>query len=144
MHCGCFLRKGVVYVPTYGMIEKGFYRAIEPVAVVAVEETKALRLALLQTIDRGNPPVPSLPRGEWPKPVVLKYAGVRTWLAFARETSNWSIQERDGIYKIQGYQTTERGSWKEDPAQTISFPPGTEVDTIIDRLIAILQAATQI
>jgi hypothetical protein len=143
MYSHFYLRNGTVYVPTMGMMEKGFYRGIEPVAVVSVTNTDALREALAAAIARGNPVVPKLRRREWPPPVVLKYAGVKSWSAFERGMMLWSIEEKDGVRKIVGTRKGSDGAMVDDPAQTVSFPPGTPVQDVVNRMIAILQEAAQ-
>jgi hypothetical protein len=73
---------------------------------------------------------------------VLKYAGVKTWSAFARGTSNWHINEKDGNYEIVAMRDRRSGGgWEEDPDQRIKFAPGTGLETVIDRMIEILQSA---
>ncbi len=144
MNCHLYLRKGAVYMPTMGIMGRGFYRGVEPVAVVSVTDTDGLRRALVATISRGNPAV-SQPqrRQDWPPPVLLKYAGVKTWSAFERGMQLWDIKEKDGIFQIAGNAKQPNGMWLEDPEQTITFPPGTSVDSVIDRMIAILQEAAR-
>jgi hypothetical protein len=73
----------------------------------------------------------------------LKHAGVKTWSAFARGTSSWSIKKKDGSYQIVGYRTHRDGHWEEDPEQKITFPPRSAPDEVIDRMIAILQDAAR-
>lgn len=141
MYHHLYLRNSTVYVPTVGKVDRGFYRNVEPVAVVSVSNTEALHQALATTIARGNPAVPMLLRREWPPPVVLKYAGVKSWSAFERGMQLWSMEEKDGFYQIAGNTKQPNGLWKEDPAQTIDFPPGTSADEVIDRMVAIVQAA---
>ena len=143
MNCHIYLRKGAVYIPTMGKMGKGFYRGVEPVAVISTSNTEALRQALAATIARGNPDVPTLLRREWPPPVLLKYAGVKSCSAFERGMLLWNIVEKDGIYQIAGHTKKPNGMWKEDPEQTIKFTPETGVDTVVDRMIAILQEATR-
>jgi len=75
--------------------------------------------------------------------VVLKYAGVKTWSAFARNARTWRLREKDGGYQIGGYRKHEKGYWVEDPEQTIEFPAGTTIDEVIDRMIGILQDAAR-
>jgi hypothetical protein len=143
MNCHISLRNGIVYMPTMGKMSKGFYRGVEPVAVVAAENTEALRQALNGTIARGNPAVPQPQRRQdWPPPVVLKYAGVKSWSAFERGRRVWDINEKDGVFQIAGNIRGLNG-WVEDPKQTITFPPGTSVDSVIDRMIAILHDAAR-
>ena len=135
----CYLRKGVVYVPTIGK-RGGAYSDIEPVEVVPVADPEGLRRAFLNVIARKNAVIP-LVKGKWPPWVVQKYVGVKSWSAFASSASSWNIVENKGIYKIIGDRMHPDGYWVEDKDQTIEFPPGTTVDTVIDRMITILQAA---
>jgi hypothetical protein len=141
MLCRFYLRRAIVYIPTYGIIEKGFYRTVEPVAVVPVSNLEALRQALHDTIARGNPSVPNLARGQWPQPVTLEHAGIKTWGEFNRGASYWGIEEDDGIFRIIGHEQHTREGWKEDPGKSQMFPAGSNVDEVVDRMIAILQAA---
>ena len=106
-----------MFVPTSGNVHPGLHRDIEPVAVVPVSNPDAIREALKATIARGNPPTPHYPRGSRPQPVVLKYADVKTWSAFARGMSSWSIKEKDESYQIVGYRMNRDGHWEEDPEQ---------------------------
>jgi hypothetical protein len=137
----CYLKKGVVYVPTVGN-RRGVYTLIEPVDVVPVTNTEGLRTAFRNAIAKKNVDVPLI-KGKWPPPVLPKYAGVKTSAAFDRGASTWNIKDDDEKYKIVGYRQHPDGYRVEDPAQTIEFPPGTSVDVVVDRMIAILQEAAQ-
>ena len=137
-----YLRHGIVYVPTTAKRGTSVYTAIEPVAVVPVTHSDGLRRAFLDTIGRKNIAVLP-PKGKWPAPVLLKYAGVKTWAAFARDASVWNLEENDGVYRIVGHRVHAKGYWVEDPAQKIEFPPGATVDDVIDRMVAILQDAAR-
>jgi hypothetical protein len=139
----CFLKTGIVYVPTVAKLKTGAYTDIEPVAVSPVANTEALRRALSDAISRGNMIVPNPSKDHWPPPVLLKYAGAKTWSAFARGASTWSIKEKEGSYQIAGYRTHPKGYWEEDPHHKITFPPGSTVDDVIERMIAILQDAAR-
>lgn len=135
--------KGILFVPTTGLVEKGLLRNMEPVSVVAISDTEGVRKALQTTISRGNPSTPHFSSGIYPAPIVLKHAGVRSWSAFSREAISWSIQKESGAYRIIGYRKHAKGYWEEDPEQKIEFPPGSTVDQVIDRTIAILQEAAR-
>ena len=102
MFLGYYLRTGVVYIPTWGRMPNGAGREIEPVTVVPVSDTAALRGAFRETIARGNPSVPQLRGGDWPEPVVLKYAGVKSLSAFAKSARMWHLIGRDSIYELVG------------------------------------------
>jgi hypothetical protein len=143
MNCHISLRNGIVYMPTMGKMSKGFYRGVEPVAVVPAKNTEGLREALKATIARGNPAVSQPQRQQdWPPPVILKYAGVKSWSEFERGRRVWDINESGGIFQIAGNIRSPQG-WVEDRDQTIKFPAGTSVDSVIDHMIAILQDASR-
>jgi hypothetical protein len=142
MRLNLYLRNRKVFVPTMGAVHKRLYRDIEPVAVADVSDADGIRQALHATVARGNPPTPYYPRGSYPQPVVVKCAGVKTWSAFARGTSTWSIRGDDEKYKIIGYYMHTDG-WAEDPEQKVEFPPGSSIDIVIDRMIVILQEAAE-
>jgi hypothetical protein len=135
----CYLRKGVVYIPTVGK-RGGAYTDIDPIAVVPAADKEGLRRAFLNTIARKNVSVP-LQKGKWPPPVILKYAGVKTWPAFALGTLVWNLEEKDGLYQIFGHRVHPDGYWVRDAEQKIDFPAGTSLDIVVDRMIAILQEA---
>jgi hypothetical protein len=120
---------------------KGFYRDIEPVAITPVANTEALRKALEQMISRGNPHVPMLRRREWPPPVVLNYAGVKSWAAFQRGMLLWGLEESDNVFKIVGKRKKTDGATVDDPNQTIIFPRESKIDEVIGQLIAVFQRA---
>ena len=113
---------------------------VDPVAVVPAANTDGLRRALLEAIARKNAIVPAPLKDDWPPPILLKYAGVKTWLAFARNAAVWSIQETDGNFLICGYRTHDKGYWEEDPVQKLVFHP---VRDVVERMIAILQDAAR-
>jgi hypothetical protein len=137
-----YLRKGTVFVPTTGLVHRGPYRDMEPVTVVPVSNPEAVRQALHDAISRGNPAAPQYPRDSYPQPVVVKYAGVKSWSAFARGTLTWGIDESEGKYQIIGYSRHPDG-WRENPDQKVDLPAGSTVDDAVDRMIAILQEAVR-
>jgi len=143
MNCELYLRNGMVYLPTMGKMDEGFYRGVEPVSVAAASHTEGVRQALQATIARGNPVVPMLRRSEWRPPVLLKYAGLKSWSAFERGMSFWTIKDDGTYFRIAGQRKQPNGMWNDDPEQIVAFPPGSNVDQVIDRMIAILQDAAR-
>lgn len=141
----CYLRRGVVYMSVYAKTEAGFYRGIEPVTFVPVSQTTELHRAIAETITRGNPIIPTPRYGETSvtMPIILKHAGVKAWQAFEHGALSWKIREKDGVYQIVGQREGRYGGWVDDPDQTITFPSGTTIDQVIDRLIEILQEAAR-
>jgi hypothetical protein len=137
----CILKNGIVYVPTVARVEAGGYMDIEPVAVVPISNTEGLRRVFRNTISGGNTVIPTPTRANHPPPVLLKYAGVKSWAVFQRGASTWNIKEKDGNYQIVGYRTHRKGYWEEDSDHKIEFPSGSTVDDVIVRMISILQDA---
>jgi hypothetical protein len=142
---GLYLRKQVVFVPTTGKLdEEPIYREMEPIEVAPLSNPDEVRRALLSAIARGNPSAPRYTPGNFPPPAVLKYAGVKSWSTFERGTSAWAIEQTDGAYQIVGHRRhAKKGYWEQDPQQKLKFPPGTSVEAVIDRMIAILQDAAR-
>jgi len=139
MNCHVYLRDGIVYVPTMGKMDKGFYRGVEPVAVVSASNIEAVRQSLQAALARGNPIVPVLRRREWPPPILLKYAGVKSWSAFERGMQFWTINGENGGFRIAGQKKQPDRMWRDDPEQKIAFPPGTTIDAVVERMIEIIQ-----
>ncbi len=137
-----YLKNNVVYVPAVVQLTTGAYLDVEPVAVEPVANADGLRLALLQTIARGNSTVSPPAKGKWPAPVLLQYARAKSWSDFARGASMWSIEQNE-TYRIIGYRKHPDGYWTPDAGETISFPLGSKVDLVIDRMIAALQDAAR-
>jgi hypothetical protein len=70
----------------------------------------------------------------------LKHAGIKTWSEFNRSASYWGIGKEDGIFRIIAHQEHTRKGWEEDPENSQTFPAGSSVEEVIDRMTAILQA----
>jgi|HubBroStandDraft_4_1064222.scaffolds.fasta_scaffold13741_4 hypothetical protein len=139
MNCHLYLRKDLVYLPTMGKIGEGIYRAVEPVAVVSASDIDGIRRALEETIARGNPPAQLLRRSEYPPPLLLKYARIKSWSAFEHGLKFWIIKEKNGIFQIAGQSKRTDGGWRPEPEKTIDFPPSSTTDDMIDRMLAIVQ-----
>ena len=141
----CYLRSGIVYVPTVARRKsEPIYTNIEPVSVVPLSSPEGVRRALLAAIARKNAVIPDRDaKAVRAPPLLPKYAGVRSLSAFFRGASTWSIIEDDGNYKILCHRKHPKGYWQPDLGQEIQFPVGTTADDVVDRMIAILQEAAR-
>jgi hypothetical protein len=139
-----YLRNGTVYVPTVAQTEAGYYMDIEPVEAVSATDTGALEHAIKEAMSKGNPIVPTPRRATFPKPVVLKHANVKSWSAFEKGTLNWTIVGKSGNYQIKpGRKRPDKG-WEEDPAKIESLPPGTTLDEVARRVVALVQLSVSV
>ena len=141
MLCTCYLKKNMVYVPSIGK-RGGAYVVMEPIAAVPVANTNDLHHAFAQAIAREPVILPLLKR-QHPPFVMLKYTGDKSWAAFARSTQTWDIRETETGYKIVGWRLHPGGHLVEDKLQTIEFHLHPPLDTVIDRMIALLQEAAR-
>jgi hypothetical protein len=141
----CYLRDAIVYIPTVARRKSSpIYSNIEPVSVVPIGNVENVRRALLETIARKNPVIPDRdPKSLRERPLLPKYAGVKSLPAFFRKASAWGITEDDGVYKILIYRKHPKGYWHQDPEKEIRFPAGTKVDDVVNRMIAILDDAAR-
>ena len=137
-----YLRGDRVYLPTMVLMQTGYYVGIEPVRVLPATNALALQNAIVEVAQRGNAVVPtSMPL---PKPpVLLKYANVKSWSAFEKKALFWAIEDKAEIYQITpGRKRTDKG-WEDDPDHIESFPPGTTLDTVAQRLAALVLLAVK-
>jgi hypothetical protein len=136
-----YLRNRTAFIPTVAQTDAGFFLDVEPVEVVSATDTEALRHAVKQAIGRGNPKVPTPTRAAFPKPVVLKYAKVKSWSAFEKGCLNWTVVEKDGVYHVKpGRKRPDRG-WEDDPTRIETLPPGTGIDEVAQRVASSVQTA---
>ena len=138
-----YLRNAIAYVPTVVKLQTGAYMDVDPVAVVAVANTDGLRRALLDAIGRKNAVVPPPPKDKWPPPILLKYAGVKTWAALPAARRSGASKRRMGIFLSLAIEPIETIIGRRIPIRRPSFRPNASVDEVVDRMIAILQDAAQ-
>ena len=134
-----YLRKGSVYLPTAAQTEAGFYSDIEPVSVVSVSDSQTFQDAVKAMIAKGNPVIPTPARASYPKPVVLKYAQLKSWSAFERDTLNWAIVQIAGNYQIKPGRRRPEGGWEDDPERIEALPEGTTLDEVAKRVVELVQ-----
>jgi len=131
----------VVYLPTKGKIADGFYFNVEPVEATPVNDTVAFEGALKRTFERGNPKISMPTREEQSNPVVLGYAKVKTWSAFAKSAQGWSIEERNGVYTIAPYKNaTDHKGWVVDTERAESLSPGATIEEVVKRTVERVQS----
>jgi hypothetical protein len=146
MNISLRLHNGIVHIPTSHDVGSFFYEG-NPIASVPVEQTKELRQAIVTAIGYGNPLMSrdqarALIHSK--NPPLLKVTGARSWHVLDRDTTGlWSLTDRNGVYEIRVDEPMEPRGWHEDKAKRLSFPAGTQVEKVIDRLIAMIQDRAQ-
>jgi hypothetical protein len=137
----CYLKKGNVYLPATVSQGIALYMDVDPITVIPVMDTERLRRAMRDTLPKENAfRAPKIEDARNP-PAILKYTGDKSWPAFMRGASLWSIYEKGGMFQIEPHRVHRKGYWEQNRDQIIKFPSGTSIDVVIDRMIAILQGA---
>jgi len=141
MLCHLYLREGIVYVPTVGQADIGFYIDVDPVTVLAATDTEALRQTIRRAIDNGNPkiPAPTSPT-DYSKPILLNYAKVRSWKAFESKAEGWKIYEKKGVYQIGRIIKNQSAGSENDSMEVETLPSDAGVDDTIQRILALVQS----
>jgi hypothetical protein len=136
-----YVRKCTAYVPTVARIGLGFLD-IEPWAVASVADTGALKHAIFDAMSRGNSDIP-IPDLRTLKPVVLKYAKVKSWAAFEKGTSLWRIKEREGRYQVAPAEKARDGRGWEDPRpeNVRLLPVGISLEEAAEQVASIVQSS---
>jgi hypothetical protein len=136
-----YLRDGQVYLPTMAQTEAGFFLDVEPVETVPVDDGEALREAIVHAMSRGNPKIATPSRTSFRKPVILKYAKVKSWSEFERNCSNWAVEEQNGHFQIrQAKKRLDRG-WEDDPALVEVLPSNSSFKDVAVRLVSRMQSS---
>ena len=137
----CYLRKGIVYLPTMAKEASGIYRHWEPSYKIAINDTASLKSAFREVIERGSPLIPNQPRGNPDDAEILKHAGVKTFSAFAQSAQMWSVEDFNGVYTILPYKKGKPRGWVPDRERKVEFPLGAPAVAVCDRLISMIQTA---
>ncbi|MFA6295296.1 MAG: hypothetical protein WC666_02630 [Candidatus Paceibacterota bacterium] len=143
MLCNIYLRKDIVYIPTTGRTDAGFYINIDPVNVIHVTDTEVLHSSIKNMLDKGNPQIPTPTRNTFPKPVLLNYVKVKSWAQFEDGAICFEVFEKDGLYKIQQMKKSESKGWEDNPTNAETFTSQTEVDTIVQKIVELIQSKSE-
>jgi hypothetical protein len=114
-----YVRKGTAYIPDVALVKDGFNLDVEPVRVVDLQDIPSLVTAIHSAMTRGNPNIPKLPPGPFPKPVILEPAGVKSWAAFERRSACFSIWKDEREIEITETGRDGSGRWSDDPAVVV-------------------------
>lgn len=128
-------RRGKVYVPTTAQAEAGFYLTVEPVSVADESDASAVAAAVVATVARGNPVVPTPGRDDYREYVLLKHAGVKSLSTFERSARTWKLSKRGANFLIAPYRPGRYGGAEEDLERQESIPDTVPLTEIARRLV---------
>ena len=131
-----YLRKGLVFVPTVSRTEAGYYMDINPVAVHAASDYAGIVDSILTSISRGNPVIATPSRGNYPAPVILAHAQVKSWGTFEKSAVCWKVRLKESEYQLCLMRKSHGRGWEDDPAKTENHATPSELARRICELIA--------
>ena len=141
LHWSVYYADSKVLIPTSVKTTDGVRRIVEPMEVVDVDDIAELKRAILATIAKGNPIVPHPSQEEMSKVGILhKKLGFRSYKTFNQKATTWHIGLSDGMYSIEFSKIAADGrGFDPDPIKEITFPTGTPIESVVDKLIEIIQ-----
>jgi hypothetical protein len=131
-----FLFRQQILVPTMARTKAGYYMGIEPVEVVDSHNQQAIEQAIIRTVKRGNPSVPTPPGGtKFTKSLLLKYTKMKSISSFDKIAKSWKFAKRDGAFLIVPYRPRIDRGQEEDTERGEAIPAGVPLETAVHRLI---------
>ena len=131
-----YVRGDLVVIPTFSRATAGYFLDTEPVAVSSVRARDEFVRTLDATITTGNPRVPTPTRNCFPKPVVLRYAGVRSWKALESKAVCFTIQHFEGALELSVTGRGDDGRWTDSPIEAVGFSDSAGSAGTVQRIIS--------
>jgi len=132
-----------VYIPRMSRTESGVFLEKDPIDVVSTKDPNSVTAAIIGIVESEVPTVPTPERDGWPKPVIHKYAKLRSYAAFEREATLWSIVLRDdGVYRLAGKRRASPRGWEDDPAKILQFSGQSAIENLASALLEEIRKIT--
>ncbi|TXI44939.1 MAG: hypothetical protein E6Q50_17230 [Lysobacter sp.] len=110
-------------------------------AVADAANTELVVRAVVTALERGNPKVKTPARDAFPPPVVLPYAGVKSWKTFEKGAQTWAVDLETKHIVIRPQRTHEDGGWVDDEDKLEYFPPDTPLEKVAQRVAQLVLLA---
>lgn len=137
-----YYAKNKVLVPTSVVTTAGVGMEVDPMEIVDIDNSIEIRPALLTALSKGNAIVQHPGQDEMSKVTIHKKLGFKNFKAFNLEAKLWSILKKNEIYSIDFYKISDDGrGYNSLPDKRINFSINTPVETVVDKLIEIIQEA---
>jgi hypothetical protein len=130
-----YVRSGTAFVPDVAQTQAGFFLDVDPVRVADLDDFESLSSAIEEAMRAGNPRVPTPTRSAFPKPVILKPAGVKSWNAFVERGACFTIfRDNEGL-EITETARNEAGEWVDAPALSWRLSPSSPASELARRIV---------
>jgi hypothetical protein len=133
----CNERTGAVLIPSAAKTEAGFWLSVEPVEVAHADDETSILSGVRKIAALGVRSVPTPARDAFPKPIMLKYAGSKTWSAFVKIHMRIDVEQNaDGQFSVQPWRRGESRSYEPDLSAFRVLPIGA---TLGDAVFEVIQ-----
>lgn len=129
-----YVRKGTAFVPNVAQTEAGFFLDVEPVRVARVDDVRSLASAIEQAMVAGNPQAATPTRAAFPKPVILKPAGVKNWSAFVERGACFTVFRGEAELELTETSRNDDGEWVDAPSLSQTLPADALAGDIAQRI----------
>lgn len=134
-----YVRNGTVYLPVMARTHAGYYVDMEPVEVVSANDAQAFATVLQRAIERGNPVVPAPARDAVPKPVVLRYAKVKSWKQFEHTADYWHLSRDDDAWEFGPWKRRLDRGWEPDATRQKHLEGQRNTEDVVKSLVQSVQ-----
>jgi len=129
-------KTGAILIPHRVKTEDGFWLSVEPVETAHANDTISVVNAVRTIAGLGVRIVPTPARDAFPKPILLKYAGSKSWSAFHRTHELIALEENaNGQLTIVPWQRAHGRSYVPNLALLKALPDGATLDDAVSGVI---------
>jgi hypothetical protein len=138
----CNEKTGAVLIPCSAKTEVGFWLDVEPVEVAHADNEASILGSLRKIAALGVRSVPTPRRDAFPKPVILKFAGSKTWGAFQKIHILVHLeQSAKGQFSVQLWERVEGRSYQPGPTPPKVFQQGTSLEDAASEVAQLIRCA---
>jgi hypothetical protein len=138
--CSIIIWQGKAFIPSNGRYDNGIFTHIEP---VWVGEPLLINLtSIVKKILKTEPKVLPDPTQEDIKvqrDLMPDKTGARSWNRLCKGGISYAIDETEKGFTLEFSQLDSKNRWVFDPIKRKSFPPDTEVESIVQELLGDLE-----
>lgn len=121
-----YYKGGRFYVPTIVQTQAGLFWDRSPVRVVERQDRVAFACAIADAFKCGNVRVPNPSVDEFKNPVVSTAAGAKSWSAFMRGATSWTVSTDSGEIRVALNVEEKRGVVPSEEFVSIPGADGAE------------------
>ena len=132
--------KDRVLIPTQSMMGEagGAFLETGPVVVHEISDEQGIVRSIIEAIAKGNPIVPHPSRDAWPKPVLIKPAGVRSQVALERSSATFPTFCNGKLWHIYPSKRNAKGRWEADMTKVETHPADIPPEQLAQRMVELV------